>query len=105
MMLTRFLAALLFILPGFASAQKQGEAKPGLIYAKKVCAECHMVRPEGGLSPNPLAKSFKSIANRPGLSAMAIGVWMQSTHENMPMIVPKPEDLNDVITYIVSLKD
>jgi hypothetical protein len=30
---------------------------------------------------------------------------MQSNHENMPHIVPAPEELNDVITYIVSLKE
>jgi mono/diheme cytochrome c family protein len=105
MMLTKLLIAALILLPAAARAQEQGEAKQGLIYAKRVCAECHRVVPEGGLSPNPLAKSFKIIANRSGMSAMAIGVWMQSNHENMPHIVPAPEELNDVITYIVSLKE
>jgi mono/diheme cytochrome c family protein len=104
-MLTRFLAAALFILPATTKAQEQGEAQQGRIYAEQVCAECHMVGPEGGLSEITDAKSFKRIANRPGMSAMAIGVWMQSNHESMPHIVPSAEDLNNVVTYIVSLKD
>jgi len=105
MTLKKLLIAALIFLPSAALAQEQGDPKDGLIYAKQVCAECHVVGPEGGLSNITDAKSFKSIANRPGLSAVAIGAWMQSNHETMPHIVPAPHDLNDVIAYIVSLKD
>jgi mono/diheme cytochrome c family protein len=104
MKLIPLLAATLLLLSAAALAQEQGDATQGLVYAKQVCAECHTVVPGGGLSDVVDAKSFKSIANRPGMSAMAIGVWMQSEHETMPHIVPAPHDLNDVIAYIVSLK-
>ena len=52
MMLTRFLAAALFILPVIVTAQEQGEVQQGRVYAEQVCAECHMVGPEGGMSEN-----------------------------------------------------
>ena len=88
-----------------ATAQEQGVPEQGLAYAERVCAECHLVHPVSGLSPRPGAKTFKEIANTPGMSAMAIGAWMQSEHEDMPHIVPEPSELNDLIAYLVSLKD
>lgn len=93
------------LVPVQAMAQEQGLPEKGRVYAEKVCAECHLVTPELGLSPRPGVKSFKEIANTPGMSAMAIGVWMQSEHDEMPHIVPEPDELNNLVAYIVSLKD
>ncbi|MDA7948744.1 MAG: cytochrome C [Hyphomicrobiaceae bacterium] len=100
-----FVFAAATLLPLCATAQEQGSTERGLAYARKVCAECHLVADEAGLSPKPEVKTFKQIANTPGMSSIAIGVWMQSEHENMPHIVPEPGELNDVVAYIVSLKD
>lgn len=99
------LALAVTLLPMSAAAQEQGTPEHGLDFARKVCAECHLVADEAGLSPRSGVKTFKEIANTPGMSAMAIGAWMQSEHEHMPHIVLAPGDLNDVISYIVSLKD
>ena len=99
------LSLVLALLPLAATAQEQGVPEKGLTYARKVCAECHLVADEAGLSPRPEVKTFKEIANTAGMSAMAIGAWMQSEHENMPHLVLEPDDLNDVIAYITSLKD
>ncbi len=105
-MMPRMLLPLaIVLLPIQAMAQEQGVPEQGRDYAEKVCAECHLVTPEIGLSPRPGVKSFKEIANTRGMSAMAIGVWLQSEHENMPHIVPRPDELNNLIAYIVSLKD
>ena len=105
-MMTKSVFAIAVILASTsAAAQEQGVAEQGRAYADKVCAECHLVAPVAGLSPMPGVKSFKEIANRPGMSAMAISAWMQSEHESMPHIVPTPGELNDLIAYIVSLKE
>jgi len=105
-MTTRMLLPLaIALLPVQAIAQEQGVPEQGRAYAEKVCAECHLVTREFGLSPRPGVKSFKEIANTRGMTAMAIGVWMQSEHEDMPHIVPQPDELNNLIAYIVSLKD
>ncbi len=104
MKLMKVLAMALILLPGAALAQEQGEAGPGLTYAKQACAECHWVDKEDGISPDPLAKNFKEIANRRDTTVISLAAWMQSEHENMPHIMPAPENLNDVITYIISLK-
>ena len=105
MMLTRLVAVALFILPATAFAQEQGDAKQGRAFSERVCAECHAVGPEGGMSPNLSAKSFKKIASRRETTVISLAAWMQSEHENMPHLMLKPEDLNDVITYIMSLKE
>ncbi len=105
MTLRLLLALTVILLPLGAAAQEQGTPERGLDYARKVCAECHLVADEAGLSPRPEVKTFKQIADTPGMSAMALAAWMQSEHENMPHLVLEPNDLNDVISYIVSLKD
>ena len=104
MMLSRSLATALILFPAAALAQEQGDAKEGLAYAKRACAECHVVTPEGGLSEVVDAKSFKEIANRRDTTFISLAAWMQSEHQSMPHIVPEANELNDVITYIISLK-
>ena len=105
MKLIKLLATALILLPGAALAQEQGEAGPGLTYAKQQCAECHWVGKQKGSSPNLFAKSFRELANRRDTTVISLAAWMQSEHVDMPHIMPKPEDLNDVIAYIISLKE
>lgn len=88
-----------------ALAQEQGDVSRGKDYAAQVCAECHAIGAGDGLSPNIAAAPFKEIAARPEMTAIAISVWLQSEHENMPHIVPKAEELNDLIAYMMSLKN
>jgi hypothetical protein len=32
-------------------------------------------------------------------------VWLQTSHPNMPNLIVPPEDRDDVIAYILSLRD
>jgi mono/diheme cytochrome c family protein len=105
MMASRLLAAALLVLPACVSAQEQGDAQQGRIYASQVCAECHKIGSEDGLSPVIGVKSFKEIANQRDTTVISLAAWMQSEHVNMPHIVPEAHELNDVIAYIVRLKD
>lgn len=88
-----------------ASAQESSDLHRGREYAKRVCAECHAVLPEDKISPNDKAPTFRTIANTPGMSRIAIIVWFQSPHPTMPHLVPADDNLDDVIAYIQSLKD
>ena len=36
---------------------------------------------------------------------MALTVWFQSPHSNMPNLILEPSDRDDVIAYILSLRD
>jgi mono/diheme cytochrome c family protein len=94
------------LLAAFASqvAAQEGDVAAGAAYAKQVCAECHAVLPNEQISPLAQAPTFQKVANMPGMTEMALSVWLQSSHPTMPNIVLKPDDLRNVIAYIVSLK-
>ena len=96
--------ASMLALPAAAAAQDLGNAKLGKEYAERVCAECHDVEARGEISPNPDAPSFQSVADTTGMSARALVVWLQTSHPTMPNLILKPDDMDNVIAYIMSLK-
>jgi mono/diheme cytochrome c family protein len=86
-------------------AQSQiADAAAGEIYAEKVCAECHAIH-RTGLSPDPTATPFKDVADTPGMTETALRVWLTTSHPTMPNIVIEPQDMDNVIAYILSLED
>jgi mono/diheme cytochrome c family protein len=105
MQAAKFLAALAFVAgSAAASAQDAGDARKGLRYAEQVCAECHAVK--DGQYPVPAAgPTFKAIANTPGMTAMALTVFFRTPHRDMPNLVLPEDERDDVIAYILSLKE
>lgn len=87
-----------------AQTQELGDPAKGLTYAEMHCAECHAIGREDDISPAFGAPPFLTIANTRGMTERAIGVWFQSSHPTMPMLVVPREDLDNVIAYIMSLK-
>lgn len=85
--------------------QDIGDADKGLAYARKVCASCHNVLRREGPSPNSRAPAFTKIARTPGMSVTALTVWSRTTHPTMPNLVIEPSDMDDLIAYILSLRD
>ena len=96
-------AAALLALNAEALAQ-DADIEAGAAYAKKVCAACHAVLPNEQISPLPQAPTFQSVANTPGMTEMALTVWLQSSHPTMPNIVLAPDDMRNVVAYIRSLE-
>ena len=94
-------------------AQEVGDPEAGLAVASEVCAACHVVSPDHPRSPDLQALPFEAlqplpfidIANTPGVTEMVLYAWMASSHPTMPNIVLGAEELNDVIAYIISLKE
>jgi mono/diheme cytochrome c family protein len=89
--------------PG-AGAQEPGNAERGKVMASRLCSECHYTGGYDAESTNAKAPPFRAIANTRGMTAMALGVWMQTSHPTMPNIRLTPETLDDIIAYIRSLK-
>ena len=85
--------------------QDIGDAGKGLSYARKVCASCHNVLRSEGVSPSSRAPTFKKIANTPGMSVTALTVWSRTSHPTMPNLIIEPNDMDDLIAYILSLRD
>ena len=87
-----------------AVAEESGNAKEGLVFAQSVCAECHAVHDGERASPKAQAPSFTTVANTPGMNAMALEVWFQTPHPTMPNLKFSNEDSDNVIAYILSLR-
>jgi hypothetical protein len=44
------------------------------------------------------------VADSPGMSEMALQVWFQSPHPSMPNLLIKAQESDDLVAYILSLK-
>jgi mono/diheme cytochrome c family protein len=86
-----------------AGAQEVGDARRGLRYAQRVCAECHGVAP--GQPIPAAAPTFRAIANTPGMTAMALKVFFRTPHRTMPNLVLSDDERDDLIAYILSLRE
>ena len=85
--------------------QEPGVAARGLSYSKKFCADCHGGEAKDVGSPNPEVPTFKEVANSPGMTGTALAVWLQSPHPSMKQLIVPLDDRDDVIAYILGLKD
>lgn len=86
-----------------AHAQSSGDVTRGGVIASQLCAECHAVI-LGAASPRPESPSFERIAATPGMTGLAIKVWLQTPHPTMPNLMLPAADREDVAAYITSLK-
>jgi len=88
-----------------ASAQQIGDAEEGRQLARENCAECHAIDRSAGPSANPNAPTFKDLATTPGMTSAALTVALQTVHSKMPNFVLKGREREDIIAYILSLKE
>jgi mono/diheme cytochrome c family protein len=100
---TVLLASAMVLVLGCAARAQEADIAAGQAYAQKVCAACHAVLVNENMSPLAEAPTFQSVADTPGMTEMALTVWLQSSHPTMPNIILKPDELRDVVAYIRSL--
>ncbi len=86
------------------AAEELGNAQRGLAYAQANCAGCHAILRDDTNSPNPDSPAFKAVADTPGMTRTALSVFFRSPHPTMPNLIIAPEDADDLIAYIMSLK-
>jgi len=91
-------------LSGSAAGAQDADTAAGKAYAEKICAACHAVLPGEEMSPLMEAPPFQEVADTPGMTEMAIAVWLQTSHPTMPNIMLEQDDLRNVVAYIRSLK-
>jgi mono/diheme cytochrome c family protein len=103
-MKTMALAAAVLLASGYAVNAQEADVEAGAAYAERVCAPCHAVLANAKHSPLPQAPSFQSVADTPGMTELALTVFLQSSHPTMPNIILKPDDMRNVVAYIRSLK-
>ena len=71
--------------------------------AEKWCVECHGIRADQ-LSPNLAAPTFPELAAEPSITEYSLRALLRSPHETMPHITFTPEEMDDIVDYIMSLK-
>jgi mono/diheme cytochrome c family protein len=71
--------------------------------AGKWCVECHGIRADQ-LSPNLAAPTFPELAAEPSITEYSLRALLRSPHETMPHITFTPEEMDDIVDYIMSLK-
>ncbi|MCZ7595452.1 cytochrome c [Hyphomicrobium sp.] len=101
--LLQYLAVAFALLPVGASAVELGDKDAGHAYAQKVCADCHAVEKDTNFLFTDIP-SFQEVADSQGMSPRALAVWLQTSHPNMPDFIIPPDDMDNVIAYIMSLR-
>ena len=88
-----------------ARAQEPGDPARGHTYAERHCAQCHGILPTERISPRSGLATFKTIAETPGMTGIAISVWLRTPHDLMPNLFIEADDRANVIAYIISLRE
>jgi mono/diheme cytochrome c family protein len=86
-----------------AAAVELGNKEAGHAYAEKHCSGCHAIDKDATLLFSDVP-SFQEIADTQGMSPQALVVWFQTSHPNMPDLIIPPDDMDNVIAYIMSLR-
>jgi mono/diheme cytochrome c family protein len=99
------LAALLFIRLHNASAATllPDSASPGHRLADAWCKQCHAIDAGTAGASNP-APDFAAIASQPSTTALSLKVFLKTSHRSMPNLVIAPDQADDLVDYILSLK-
>lgn len=90
---------------GGAVAQQIGDPAAGRRLAETWCANCHVIGPGASGPASDAVPTFPGVARMPSTTAMALRVFLQTPHSRMPDIQLSREQMDDVIAYILSLRD
>ena len=96
------LVALLLALHA-AGAAAQGDSLAGARLAERWCSQCHAVT-SGRASPEKTAPTFPAIAAESSVTDYSLRVFLRTPHATMPNLVLKPDEIDDLVVYILSLK-
>ncbi|WP_246639004.1 c-type cytochrome [Rhizobium laguerreae] len=102
-------AAIIAVIVGTSATVPTVQAQDiqhGRRLALEVCATCHAVLANQTRSPVADVPSFEAVAVTPGMTAMALNVWLTAqSHPTMPNIILSQTDVEDVSAYILSLAE
>ena len=85
-----------------ASAQ-EGDGLVGHRLATSWCRGCHQI--EGHERGTFAGPNFSDIANLPSTTPLALKVFLRTSHQNMPNFVLTDRQADDIVAYILSLKE
>jgi mono/diheme cytochrome c family protein len=86
-----------------AAGDAQAAAPRGENLVQSWCSQCHAVKPDQ-TSPNPAAPRFPDVAAEPSMTEYALRAFLKTPHPTMPNIMMESDDMDDIVSYILSLK-
>ena len=99
------LAALFLIRmhPAGGATSAETSIAAGQRLAKAWCESCHAIQSHVLEMPGE-PPSFQAIANQPGMTPLALKVFLRTSHKDMPNLVIVPDQAEALANYILSLK-
>ena len=86
-----------------AQPLESGIISSGREIAITICGTCHEV--DHTMPPTTaVGPEFKDIANQPSTTALSLRVFLRSNHNRMPNFIISQSATDNVIAYILSLK-
>jgi len=86
-----------------AEQSARADKSTGKVLAEQRCSQCHGVK-RGEKSPYVAVPSFTDVADEPSLTEYTLRVFLKTPHSTMPNLIIKPDEMDDIVSYIVSLK-
>ena len=79
-----------------------GDVSSGRQIAATWCAACHQIDLNVGVIES--VPDFYAIANLPSTTALSLKVFLETSHDKMPNFQLTQRETDDVIAYILSIK-
>ncbi len=77
----------------------------GRVLAEELCSACHAIPGQGPALEAPSAPPFPALAADPAVTGLTLHAYLRTLHPPTPTFVLNEAQLNDVIAYILSLRD
>lgn len=84
-------------------AQTVGDPAAGRRLAEAWCSDCHAITVYTKGAPRR-GPDFAEVVQRPNTTALSLNVFLRSSHDNMPNLILKRDEADDIVAYILSLK-
>jgi cytochrome c len=95
-----------FLWAGTAMAQGlPGDPEAGRKLAREVCAVCHIVSEDQLHDPGVGAPTFFEVVDHPSVTALSLRVFLRTPHATMPDLMLSPDETDDIISYILTLRE
>jgi mono/diheme cytochrome c family protein len=85
-------------------AQDIGDAAAGRQLSETWCSTCHVVSPAPQRGASTGAPTFAAIARMKTTTPLGLRAFLQTPHDRMPDLHLSREEIDDVASYILSLR-
>jgi mono/diheme cytochrome c family protein len=88
-----------------AAAQQEGDPAAGRRLAEAWCSNCHVIGPGASGPVSDAVPTFPGVARMSSTTGMSLRAFLLTPHARMPDIQLSREQTDDVVAYILSLRD